>query len=123
MSKERRLDRRGFMALATWAIGGLISAGLGIPAIAYIIGPALNREETQNWIQLGSTAKVELNTPTLFKTKIERRTGWIVNEEEISIYVLTTDGREYVAMSSICTHLGCRVRWIADQNSILLPLP
>jgi len=109
------------MALATWAIGGVISAGLGIPAIAYIIGPALNRVETQNWIRLGSTSKVELNTPTLFKTKIERRTGWIVNEEEISIYILTRDGREYLAMSSICTHLGCRVRWIADQDLFFCP--
>ena len=65
-----KLSRRSFLSIAIWAIGGLISAALGIPAIAYIIGPALQRSNDQQWIQLGSTAKVELGTPTLFKANI-----------------------------------------------------
>jgi hypothetical protein len=48
--------------MVIWAIGGLISAGMGVPAIAYIIGPALQNNKTQNWIHLGSMSKVELNT-------------------------------------------------------------
>lgn len=121
MEQEKRFGRRDFMAFATWAIGGLISLGMGIPAIAYIIGPALKESSTQEWIRIGSASKVELNNPTLFKTKISRQTGWIVNETELSIYVLTENGRDYVAMSNICTHLGCRVRWIADQNQFFCP--
>jgi len=109
------------MSVVTWAIGALISAGLGIPAIAYIVGPALQREEAQEWIRLGSTAKVELGTPTLFKTRIERKTGWIVNEEELSVYVLTDNGRDFIAMSNICTHLGCRIRWVADTEQFFCP--
>lgn len=119
--EKNKLSRRTFLSIATWAIGGLISAALGIPAIAYIIGPALKRSTTQEWILLGSTVKVELGTPTLFKAKIERKTGWIVNEEEISAYALTDNGRDFVALSNICTHLGCRVRWVADQNKFFCP--
>lgn len=119
--KDEGLSRRTFLSLAIWAIGGLISAALGIPAIAYIIGPALTRSNDQQWIQLGSTAKVELGTPTLFKATIERKTGWIVNQEEISAYALTDDGRDFVALSNICTHLGCRVRWVADQGEFFCP--
>ena len=121
MSEKKDLSRRNFLALATWAIGGLISAALGVPAIAYIIGPALKLNNVQQWIQLGSTAKVELGTPTLFKAKIERQTGWIVNEEEVSAYALTENGRDFVALSNICTHLGCRVRWVADQERFFCP--
>lgn len=121
MSEEKQISRRGFTRLAVWAIGGLISAGLGIPAIAYIISPAQRRSETQNWIRLGSAAKVELGIPTLFKTKIQRQTGWIVNEEELTVYVRTDNGRDFVAMSNICTHLGCRVRWIAKQGQFFCP--
>lgn len=121
MGEDQRIDRRNFMSLATWAIGGLISLGLGIPAIAYIIGPALNRNRTQDWIRLGPVSKVELKTPTLFKFTIQRQTGWIVNEEEVSVYILTENGRDFVAMSNICTHLGCRVRWIADQEEFFCP--
>ena len=118
VDEARQVSRRGFVV---WAIGGLISLGMGIPAIAYIIGPALQRAATQNWIRLGSTAKVELGTPTLFKAKIQRQTGWIVNEEELSVYVLTDTGRDFVAMSNICTHLGCRVRWVADRREFFCP--
>jgi menaquinol-cytochrome c reductase iron-sulfur subunit len=121
MGDEQQINRRSFMSLATWAIGGLISLGMGIPAIAYIIGPALARAGAQDWIRLGPVAKVELKTPTLFKFTIQRQTGWIVNEEEVSVYVLTDNGRDFIAMSNICTHLGCRVRWIADQEEFFCP--
>ncbi len=121
MSDEKKITRRKFMSLVTGAITALIGLGLGIPAIAYIIGPALKKEESQDWIRLGSTSKVELGLPTLFKTKIQRQTGWIVNEKEISVYVLTENGREFVAMSNICTHLGCRIRWIADREEFFCP--
>jgi len=121
VEEEKPVSRRNFSSLATWAIGGLISAGMGIPAIAYIIAPLLQRDETQEWIRLGSTTKVELGTPTLFKAKITRQTGWIANEEELSAYVLTDNGRDFVAMSNICTHLGCRVRWIPEQDQFFCP--
>jgi len=105
----------------TSAIGGLIAAGMAIPAVAYIIGPALQREKSEAWIRLGSAAKIELGTPTLFKAAIERKTGWIVNQEDLSVFVLTDDGREFIAMSNVCTHLGCRVRWISEQGQFFCP--
>jgi Rieske Fe-S protein len=109
------------MGIATGAIGGIITAALAIPAIAYILGPALKRDEAEDWIQLGATSKVELGTPTLFKARIERQTGWIVNETELTFYILTENGRDYIAMSNTCTHLGCRVRWIEDQQQFFCP--
>jgi menaquinol-cytochrome c reductase iron-sulfur subunit len=109
------------MSFVTWAVGALISLGLGIPGVAYVVGPALQRQQEGEWIRLGSTAKVDLGTPTLFKATIERRTGWIVNEEEIFFYILTENGRDYIAMSNICTHLGCRVRWLQDQGQFFCP--
>jgi len=121
MNRWKKIDRRKFMGFATWAIGGIISAAMAIPAVNYIIGPSLKKSEGQDWIRLGSSSKIELGTPTLFKTAIQKQTGWIVNETELSIYILTDDGREFVAMSNICTHLGCRVRWIGDEQQFFCP--
>jgi menaquinol-cytochrome c reductase iron-sulfur subunit len=121
MSDEKGLTRRDILSIATLVIGGIISVALGIPAIAYIVGPARRRVQEENWIRIGSVSKVELGTPTLFKTRVERQVGWIINEEEISAYILTEDGRNFVAMSNICTHLGCRVRWISDQGQFFCP--
>ncbi len=119
-SSDGPISRRQFMSTAIAALGGLISAAIGLPAIAYIIGPALQKK-AENWIRLAALSKVELGTPTLFKASVELQTGWITDREEISVYVLTEDGQDYVAMSNICTHLGCRVRWIAEQQKFFCP--
>ena len=112
--------RRKFMSSVIVALSGLIGTVVGLPAIAYLIGPAL-QQKTEEWVQLGAISKVEPGTPTLFKTTIERQTGWIKADEELSAYVLTEDGQTYAAISNVCTHLGCRVRWIADKKYYICP--
>jgi Rieske Fe-S protein len=119
--EKEKVSRRNFLAIATGAIGGLIGIVMAIPAVAYVVGPALQRRSQENWVRLGPTSKVELGNPTLFKTVVESQTGWIVSEDEISIYVLTEDGRDFIALTNICTHLGCRVRWISDQGQYFCP--
>ena len=119
-SKDKQFGRRNFMKAAIAGIGGLIGAAIGLPAIPYIMGPALQKE-SDSWIQLGSISKVELNIPTLFKKTIETQTGWINTEEEISVYALTPNGQDYIVMSNVCTHLGCRVRWIPEKDSFFCP--
>ena len=121
MTEKKQFARREFMGFATWGIAGFIGLGMGIPAVVYVTSPARKSDEDQEWIQLGPVSKVELNTPTLFKTTITEQTGWIVNEQEISVYVLTENGRDFIAMSNVCTHLGCRVRWIGEQEQFFCP--
>ena len=62
-SEKNDVSRRDFMKTAIMGIGGLIGAAIGLPAIAYVIGPALQKQ-TSEWIRLGSAGKVEVNTPT-----------------------------------------------------------
>jgi menaquinol-cytochrome c reductase iron-sulfur subunit len=121
MPKENQLERKGFLGLMTWAIGGLIGLGMSIPAVSYLIGPSLQKISGEDWIRLGSTSKVELGIPTLFKTTIRRQTGWIISEEEVSAYIYTDQGRDYIAFSNICSHLGCKVRWIDDEDQFFCP--
>jgi len=117
---KEKMGRRDFMKAAIASIGGVIGAAIGIPAIFYIVGPA-QEAENSDWIRLGAISKVAMDVPTLFKTVIENQTGWVKEEEEFSAYVLTSNGRDFTVMSNVCTHLGCRVRWINDQDSFACP--
>jgi Rieske Fe-S protein len=121
MTDFKKINRREFLGIATGALSGLIGLLMGIPAIAYIVGPALAKDNSQSWKRLGSTAKVEVGTPTLFKITIDHTVGWIEEEQEHSIYILTENGRDFIAMSNICTHLGCRARWISDNQQFYCP--
>lgn len=118
---EEEISRKGFLEAAIFAIGGIIGFSIGLPAIAYILGPALKKQGEQNWIPLGAAAKVETGIPTLFKARVEQKAGWISNEEELTFYVLTENGRDFVAISNVCTHLGCRVRWVEDESQFYCP--
>ena len=109
------------MAVSTLGIGGVLALGMFIPGVAYIVGPVLKEQDTEEWIRIGPTSKVEIGTPTLFSTEVERQTGWIKNSQTLTIYIYTENGRDYIAMSNICTHLGCRVRWIDDTQEFFCP--
>jgi len=115
-----QVDRRNFFQIAISAIGGIIATGYAIPAIGYVISPALE-EETAGWIQLGSVGNIPLNTPVLFKTKVTQKTGWVTGYKEFAVYVTTDDGENYKAISNVCTHLGCHVRWDEDQEAYICP--
>ncbi len=119
-SSDGMMTRRRFMKAAIAAIGSLIAGAVGLPAVAYVVGPAL-KKQAEEWIRLGAISKVELGTPTLFKATVERQAGWIKDQQEIAAFVLTDDGRTFIAMSNICTHLGCRVRWIPEQEKFFSP--
>lgn len=121
MDVEQKLSRRGFLSFATFAIGGIISFIIGIPAISYIFFPATKKEEATELIPLGAADKAIAGVPTLFRTKVTQTAGWITNERELSFYVLTEDHRNYVALSNICTHLSCRVRWVAEEEKFFCP--
>ncbi len=119
--QKKDVTRRDFMRIAISSIGGIIGLAWAVPAVVYVIQPALKTGQGEGWLLLGSTSKIEIGVPTLFKVKIQRQTGWVTNEEELSVYILTNDGREFIAMSNICTHLGCRIRWIAEKDNFFCP--
>jgi Rieske Fe-S protein len=115
------LDRRRFLTKATLAIGAALAAGWTVPAAAYVLGPARRSDTAEQWVALGAANKVQPGAPTLFKATITRSTGWVSTDEEVAVYVVTEDGRTFTGLSNVCTHLGCRVRWIGDQEVFFCP--
>ena len=120
-SEQNEINRRSFLATSIAVIGGVITMGIAIPSIIYIVGPALAKAQEEEWYRLGPTSKVEIGVPALYKVKITQQAGWISSEEEVAVYVITENGRDFIALSNVCTHLGCRVRWITDRGIFFCP--
>ena len=117
---ENTVGRKGFMQIVIGGISGIIAAGFGIPGIAYIVSPAL-QEKVESWILLGSTNDVIIGEPTLFRTTVERKNGWVSDIVDYTVYILSDDGVNFKALSNVCTHLGCRVRWTEDEQVFYCP--
>jgi menaquinol-cytochrome c reductase iron-sulfur subunit len=121
MSKKRKLSRKKFLSIGSYIIGGGISAMIGFPAVSYVISPAMKEEEVIDLIPLGLISKVEIGIPTLFNAKIQHTSGWIDSEQEVSFYVYSDNGKEFFALSNVCTHLGCSVSWVEEEDVFVCP--
>lgn len=115
-------SRRTFLIRSIAVVGGFITISIAWPSVAFVTGSARSSTEEEMWIRLGSTSSVEPGgPPTLMKATVSRRSGYLVEEHEISVFVTTDNGADFTILSNVCTHLGCRVRWVDDQESFFCP--
>lgn len=115
-------SRRVFLIRSIGVIGGGITVAIAGPAVLFVAGSANTSSDQDAWIRLGSASSVEpRGAPTLMKATVSRRSGYLVEEQEVSVWVVTDDGSQFTVLSNICTHLGCRVRWVDDEGQFFCP--
>ncbi len=115
------ISRREFVALTTAAVGALIGAVIGLPAIAYLLEPALKSAPADTWIPLGKLDSFPVGTPTLATFTRSKVNGWEKSTTSYGVYVLRNSQNEISVFSNICTHLSCRVNWDANQKEYICP--
>lgn len=117
---DPELSRRSFLAWATAGLGALIAAVLGASGIGYFISPAFSKRE-EDWIDLGKAADFTRDVPVKVDFVSRRRDAWATVESRASAWVLTPNGRDFIAYDPKCTHLGCPFRWDEARKKFLCP--
>jgi Rieske Fe-S protein len=102
-------------------IGGLISAVITIPSIGYLLSPAMRAQENSDVIDLGPLEKYPVGVPTRFEFTRTQVNGWERTGTNYGLYVFRKSESGVRVFSDICTHLGCRVTWHADQKNYISP--
>ena len=121
MKNKILINRRDFLSITSWTIGGFISAGIVIPPITYIIGPALHSDKTQSWSRLGSTSKTELGTRHYSKLRFNGRLVGLLTVKNFRSMRFRMKAVTPSAVSNVCAHLGCRARWVSDREQFYWP--
>jgi len=116
-----QLSRSGFVKSVTVFVGSLIGAGLGLPAVGYLISPALSVKETEAWIPLGPLTNYEVGVPKLFNFTRSQINGWEKTILSYGVFVIRKDESQVLVLSNICTHLACRVSWHPDVEHYISP--
>jgi cytochrome b6-f complex iron-sulfur subunit len=122
MADESRLGteagttgRRGFFSrLSSFAmIGGLV-AGYG--GFAAIIGRYLYpaRPQAKGWLYVIEASRMGLGDSIVFRTPAGA-TAAIARQGKLG------DASDFVALSSVCPHLGCQVHWEAQNDRFFCP--
>lgn len=121
-SDPNQISRRDFIKGTAVVIGGLIGALIGIPSVAYLLSPAVKAgAEDSSLIALGSLENYPIGVPTRFDFTLTKVNGWERTATNYGLYVVRKNESEVRVFSDVCTHLGCRVSWYADQEHYISP--
>ncbi len=121
MAGSDHLSRRDFVTRISAAVGAFITVVIGLPALDYLIAPALKSTTTDTWIPLGKLDSFEVGKPTLSTFTRTIANGWEQTVISYGVFVYRKSQTEVVAFSNVCTHLGCRVNWQADKQEYICP--
>lgn len=104
--KSHIWSRRGFIGLMGW---GAVLGSLGIGTIAFgrFMYPRV-LFEPRSTFKIGKPDGYRINEVS--EKWIEKHRFWLIR---------TTEG--FVALSGLCTHLGCTPRWLGSENKFKCP--
>ena len=122
-SNDPQISRRNFLTGVIVAVGAFIGTAISIPALGTIISPVIEPMEkaAAKWFALGSVKSFKVGEPQAKEVKVVRQIGWRKQTTTEKMFILTDDGKNFIAMSDVCTHLGFHVRWLPDKNEFWCP--
>ena len=105
------------------AIWGALAAGFSIPFLRYFtsaLAPALPTDR-------GPTAELDRATLDLgplwtpVTLTVAHRDAWIASTPQTQVAFLREKGGAVEGLSSVCSHLGCQVNWVAESYQFVCP--
>ena len=120
-SSIEEIGRRRFLAGIIGVVAGSVAALVGLPAIGYVVSPAVKKTSGEEWITLGPLASLTPGVPSGFPYSRSITDGWVQSTQTGTAYALTSDGQTCVVFSDVCTHLSCRVSLKTDTLTFVCP--
>ena len=121
MSDSRNLSRRDFAKAVMTFIGSVMGVAVGVPIIGYLISPAVQTQKSDAWVPVGKLDDYKAGIPTPFSFTRSKINGWEKTVNSYTVYVVRGTGDTVRVLSSVCTHLGCRVTWKQDNSHFGCP--
>lgn len=112
--------RRRFLAGVITTVQGAIGATLGVLLGGAVAAPALGRRSA-TWWPAGSLDDLQTGDPTPVTIRVTREDGYRQVVDRQVVFLVRDEGGAVRAMSSECTHLGCRVSWDAADGALKCP--
>lgn len=115
------VNRRGFFKTVVFTVGTIMGAMIGLPAIGYLLTPAVKARQLETWISVGPLDSYPIGEPKEFNFTRSVVNGWEKTVNSHGVFVLREDETKVRVFSDICTHLACRVNWHPDQQHYISP--
>ncbi len=114
------VDRRGWLRTVIGGIVGAMSAIVGVVLGGAVLSPSF-AQRRESWVPAGRLDTLEPGVPTPVMLRVMRQDGYYEAVEQQVVFLIKSAGGDVRALSSTCTHLGCRVSYDADKKLIKCP--
>lgn len=102
------------------AVGAtVVGAVAAVPILRLLSSPLERTAGGELWVSLGSTDQFSEERREVIYS-FPHKDGWYTANQTKRV-VVGKDGDEYVVLSTVCTHLGCGVNWMADEKKFFCP--
>ncbi len=119
-ASKDKVGRRSFLGYIIAAIGAFVTTVLGSSTAIFAASPLLTgRRDVQ--VPLGAATGFQVGVPKLVQFSLPRKDGWIVEDAAKSVWVVRTGEDKFITYSPRCTHLGCIVSWVPEQQAFKSP--
>ena len=107
-------------------LGGVMTAALAVPGVAYLLDPLRKRRGTARSYDLTRLSDLEVGVPKSFQIVDERQDAWVKYPKEpigLVWLVRQPEGSKepVLAFQAECPHLGCAINLSADKKSFRCP--
>jgi Rieske Fe-S protein len=119
-SPQPESGRRRFLSGIITAIQAAIGATLGFVLGGAVAAPAFGTRRT-NWWPAGTLEDLAEDEPTPIAIRVTREDGYSQVVDRQVVFLVKSGTAEVFALSSTCIHLGCRVSWNADDQTLRCP--
>lgn len=117
---ETAYARRKFLTRAVIAIHAAIAAVVAAVLGGAILSPAFGQKR-EEWIAASSLDELIDDEPVAVTIRVARQDGYARTVDRQVVFLVRTGETTVRALSSVCTHLGCRVRWHAGDRELRCP--
>lgn len=114
------LSRRRFLNKITLALGGVGGLAIGGSAIAFMVGPLLQKVP-ETWRTVGAVEQFKIGETVQIAFADASPLPWAGVTAQTSAWLRRTTANSFVAFAVNCTHLGCPVSWLPGAQLFLCP--
>lgn len=107
---RKEMSRRQFL---TYTLGGAtayMAAGTVLPMVRFAVDPILQKKDEGAFVKVVEVSKVT-SEPQEFNFELKQQDGWYLDNASLTAWVRKGDDGVIYALSPICKHLGCTVRY------------
>lgn len=114
------ITRRKWLRVIIGSIAGAISSVMAVVVGGAVLSPAFARRR-EAWVPAGALRDLEEGVPTPVTVRVTRQDGYYEAVDQQVVFLVKSESGGVRALSSTCTHLGCRVSYDSSTKRLRCP--